>query len=121
MERDQTSSVPPEADTSVLVFLQLLRSCGQRPGVTTASSSLTKCTGFLNIDFPTIPYQKDADQRKVRGGAQVRRETGMKSLERGMEQNLMLNKSVDKSMEVQIALSGVKKLCEKKGEKGKCQ
>ena len=43
----------------------------------------------------------------------------MKSLERGMEQNLMLNK--DKSMEVQIALSGVKKLCEKKGEKGKCQ
>ena len=58
MERDQTSSVPPEADTSVLVFLQLLRSCGQRPGVTTASSSLTKCTGFLNIDFPTIPYQK---------------------------------------------------------------
>ena len=42
----------------------------------------------------------------------------MKSLERGMEQNLMLNK--DKSMEVQIALSGVKKLCEKKGEKGKC-
>ena len=64
---------------------------------------------------------KDADQRKVRGGAQVRRETGMKSLERGMEQNLMLNKSVDKSMEVQIALSGVKKLCEKKGEKGKCQ
>ena len=41
----------------------------------------------------------------------------MKTLEQEMEKALMLNK--DKSMEVQNAVSGVKKLCEKKGKKGK--
>ena len=60
---------------------------------------------------------KDVDQRKVKGGAQVRRETEMKSLERGMEEALMLNK--DKPAELQNALSEVKKLCEKKGKRGK--
>jgi len=60
---------------------------------------------------------KDADPRKAKGGAQVRRETEMKSLERGMEEVLMLNK--DKPAELQNALSEVKKLCEKKGKRGK--
>jgi len=60
---------------------------------------------------------KDADQRKVRGGAQVRIETAMKSLEEVLENNLMLNK--DKPMVVQNAMSGVKKLCEKKVRKSK--
>ena len=41
----------------------------------------------------------------------------MKSLERGMEEVLKPNK--DKPAELQNALSEVKKLCEKKGEKGK--
>jgi len=60
---------------------------------------------------------KDADQRKVRGGAQVRIETAMKSLEEVLENNMMLNK--DKPMVVQNAMSGVKKLCEKKVRKSK--
>ena len=41
----------------------------------------------------------------------------MKSLEKGMEEALMLNK--DKSTGLQDAVSGVKKLCEKKAKKGK--
>ena len=60
---------------------------------------------------------KDADQRKVKGGAQVRRETEMKTLEEGMEKALVLNK--DKPMVVQNAVAGVKKLCEKKMKRSK--
>ena len=48
----------------------------------------------------------------------------MKSLERGMEEVLMLNKDKPAELqnalsEVQNALSEVKKLCEKKGKRGK--
>jgi len=62
---------------------------------------------------------KDADQRKVKGGAQVRRETEMKTLEEGMEKALVLNK--DKPMVVQNAVAGVKKLCEKKVKRSKTE
>ena len=61
---------------------------------------------------------KDADPRKVNGGAQVRSETEMKSLERGMEKVLTLNE--DEPEELQnVVLSGAKKLCQEKGRKGK--
>jgi len=60
---------------------------------------------------------KDADPRKAKGGAQVRKETGTKGMEEGLEKALMLNK--DKPIELQNVLSGVNKLCQHKGRNGK--
>jgi len=58
-----------------------------------------------------------ADQRKVKGGSQVRRDQGLKHLGRGMQSSLKLNK--DKPSEVQSMLSEVKVLCQKKGKMAK--
>ena len=55
---------------------------------------------------------KDADQRKVRGGAEVRRKAGMKSLRKGIREALAVN--ADKPVELQMMVSEVKELCKKK-------
>ena len=55
---------------------------------------------------------KDADQRKVRGGAEVRRKAGMKSLRKGIREALAVN--ADKPVELQMMVSEVNELCKKK-------